>query len=58
MSRARMVALPCWPFGLSPLNELDRGKLVRSITLILMTFGKHIFQVKTMCRLQEWLLTF
>ena len=58
MSRARMVALLCWPFELSPLNELNRGKLVRSITLILMTFGIHVYQVKTMCRLQEWLLAF
>ena len=24
----------CWPFELSPLNELYSGKLVRSITLI------------------------
>ena len=31
---ARMAALPCWPFELSSLNELNRGKLVRSITLI------------------------
>ena len=31
---ARIVALPCWPFELSPLNELYRGKHVRSITLI------------------------
>ena len=29
-----MVALPFWPFELSSLNELYRGKLVRSITLI------------------------
>ena len=29
-----MVALPCWPFEISPLNELYSGKLVRSITLI------------------------
>ena len=34
MSRARMVALPCWPSELSSLNELYRGKLVCSITLI------------------------
>ena len=32
--RAIMVALPCCPFELSPLNELYRGKLVHSITLI------------------------
>ena len=30
---AIMVALPCWPFELSPLNELYRGKLVPSVTL-------------------------
>ena len=34
VSRARMVALPCWPFELSLLNELYKGKLVRSITFI------------------------
>ena len=34
MLHARMVALPCLPFELSPLNELYMGKLVRSITLI------------------------
>ena len=28
---ARMVALLCWHFELSPLNELYRGKLVHSI---------------------------
>ena len=32
--RMQINALPCWPFGLSPLNELNRGKLVRSVTLI------------------------
>ena len=31
---ARMVALPCWPFELSFLNELYRGMFVGSITLI------------------------
>ena len=31
---AKMVALPCCPFELSPLNELKNGKLVHSITLI------------------------
>ena len=34
MSRAKMVDLPCWPFKLSHLNELYRGNLVRSITLV------------------------
>ena len=34
MSRAKMVALPFWPFDSYSLNELYRGKLVRSITLI------------------------
>ena len=29
--RARMVALPLLPFWLSPLNALNRGKLVSSI---------------------------
>ena len=42
-----MIAPPCCPFELSPLNELKRGKLLRSITLIpygdiLMIFGIHI----------------
>ena len=27
MSRARMVAPPCYPFELTPLNELNRGSL-------------------------------
>ena len=31
---ARMVALSGWPFKLSALNELYRGKLVCSMTLI------------------------
>ena len=35
MSHARMVAPPCWPFELSPLNEFYRGQLfVLFITLI------------------------
>ena len=34
MLHEKMVALPCWPFELSPLNELYMGKLVRSIPLI------------------------
>ena len=34
VTHAIMVALPCCPFGLSPLNELNRGKLVPSILLI------------------------
>ena len=34
VTHAIMVALPCCPFGLSPLNELNRGKLVLSILLI------------------------
>ena len=29
-----LVAPPCCPFEFCPLNELYRGKLVRSITLI------------------------
>ena len=33
MSPAIMDALTCWPLKLSPLNELYRGKLLRSITL-------------------------
>ena len=32
--RARMGALPCWSFELSPFNEFYRGKLMRSKTLI------------------------
>ena len=31
---ARMVAHPCCPFELSPLNELYREKLVGSISII------------------------
>ena len=50
-----MVAPPCRPFELSPLNELYRGKLVRSITLrlfeIFMIFGRRICQVKTRARM-------
>ena len=34
MSHSRKVAPPFCPFVLSPLNELFRGKLVHSITLI------------------------
>ena len=57
-----MVALPCWPFELSLLNELYKGKLVRSITFIpfeifLIIFGRHVYRVKTVCRVQEWLLS-
>ena len=33
VSRARMIAFPCFHFELSPLNDFYRGKLVRSITL-------------------------
>ena len=32
--RARMVAPPCYPFELSPLNELYRGKLMSSLHVI------------------------
>ena len=57
-----MVALPCWPFQLSPLKELYWGKLLSSITLIpfeiiLIIFGRHVYQVKTVCRVNEWLLS-
>ena len=115
VSRARVVALLCWPFELSPLDELYRGKLVRYITLIpseifwwylvymyirsrrcvmwkngcfsllafwvislewtlkgkdcvlnksyylwdmLMILGKHVYQVKTMRHMHEWMLPF
>ena len=34
MAPARMVARLCWPFELSPLNELYREILVPLITLI------------------------
>ena len=34
MSFAIRAALPCWPFELSPLSVLNRGTLVRSITLV------------------------
>ena len=30
----RVFALSCWPFELSPLKDLYRGKLMRPITLI------------------------
>ena len=55
VSRARMGALPCWPFELSPLNELYRGNRVRSITLVPfeMIIGIHIYQVKRLCHVQE-----
>ena len=33
VSHARMVAPSSCPFELSPLDKLDRGKFVRSITL-------------------------
>ena len=47
MSCAIMVALPCWPFDVSPLNELYRRKLERSITLIPfeIIFGRQVYQV-------------
>ena len=60
VSRARIVALTGWPFELFPLNELYRGTIVRSITHTLrdisMLFGIHVYQAKTVCRVQEWLL--
>ena len=34
MLHAIMVAIPFYPFKLSPLNELMSGKLVQSITLV------------------------
>ena len=48
---------------LSSLNELYSGKLVHSITLIsfeifwIFRIHIHVCQVKTMCCMQEWLLT-
>ena len=35
MSHVIKVATPCFPFELSPLNELKSGKLVHPITLLL-----------------------
>ena len=35
MTRTIMVAPPCCPFELSPLNELNRGKLVSSMIVII-----------------------
>ena len=35
MSHARMVCSPCYPFELSPLNELNRGMLVSPIIVII-----------------------
>ena len=40
-----MVALPCWPFELPPLNGLYRVKLVRSIPLIPFKIGIHIYHI-------------
>ena len=62
MLHARMVALPCWPFDLSPLNELYIGivcGLSSSHTLcdILMIFGIHVYHVKTGCHMQKWLFS-
>ena len=62
MSRTGIIALTCWPFEISPLNELYMGKLVRSITalpfeIFLIKFGKHVYQVKTVCHVQELLLS-
>ena len=34
VSHARMVVPPCCSFELSPLNEVYRGKLVCSVTLL------------------------
>ena len=42
MLGARMIALPCCPFELSPLNEHYRGKLVRTITLIPLRYFDNI----------------
>ena len=41
--RVIMVAPLCCPFELSPLNELYRRKLVRSITLIQMRYYDDIW---------------
>ena len=57
-----MVALHYWSFELFPLNELYRGKacaLKNSYTLgdILMIFSIHVYHVKMVCHMQEWLLS-
>ena len=58
MSCAKMVALRCWPFELSSLNELYRGKLVRSITHtlcdILMIFCLNVYHCARMGALPCW----
>ena len=33
VSHARMLLTPCYPIGLSPLHELNRGKPVSSIVV-------------------------
>ena len=62
MLLARKVALPCWPFDLSPLNELYMGivcGLSNSHTLcdILMIFGIHVYHVNMVCHMQKRLLS-
>ena len=44
-----MVALPCWPFELSLLNELYKGKLVRSITFTLRIITSNIYTRLAAC---------
>ena len=61
VSCAKRVALTCWPFEITPLDEFHRGAsaINTSYTLwdILMIFGIHVYQAKTACRVQEWLLS-
>ena len=48
MSHVIMIALPCWYFELSPLNELYSGKLVHLITLIpFEIFGMHVMYIRS-----------
>ena len=59
MACARIVALPCWPFEISPLNELYSGLVLNNSytrSYILMIFSINVYQVKTVCHIQKWLL--
>ena len=50
--------LPLWVISFEWTLELKVYELNNSYTLcdILLMFGIHIYQVKTVCRVQEWLL--
>ena len=48
-------------FSYLPCLNFIGGKLVHSITLIpfefVIIFGRHVYQVKTLCHVHEWLLS-